>query len=85
MNDPIRGKGTFRKAMDGVRLLLEHGFLPIITAAETWEEGRSDEVFARFVEVLQSEGYSRPRIKIIPTLGWEPNRNGREATKATSA
>ncbi len=68
MNDTIRGKGTFRKAMDGVRLLLEHGFLPIITAAQTWEEGRSDEVFARFVGVLQSEGYSRPRIRIIPTL-----------------
>jgi MoaA/NifB/PqqE/SkfB family radical SAM enzyme len=68
MNDPIRGKGTFRRALDGVRLLLEHGFLPIITVAETWEDGRTDEVFRRFVEVLKSEGYSRPRIKIIPTL-----------------
>ena len=68
MNDPIRGAGTFRKAMDGVRLLLDHGFLPIITVAQTWEDGRDDEVFQRFVEVLKTEGYSRPRIKIIPTL-----------------
>lgn len=68
MNDPIRGKGTFRKAMDGVKLLLEHGFLPIITTAQTWEDGRNDEVFPRFVETLKAEGYSRPRIKIIPTL-----------------
>ncbi len=68
MNDPIRGPGTFRKAMDGVRLLLTHGFLPIITVAQTWEDGRDDEVFQRFVEVLKAEGYSRPRIKIIPTL-----------------
>jgi molybdenum cofactor biosynthesis enzyme MoaA len=68
MNDPIRGAGTFRRAMGGVKLLLEHGFLPIITVAQTWEDGRDDEVFRRFVEVLKSEGYSRPRIKIIPTL-----------------
>jgi hypothetical protein len=54
--------------MGGVKLLLEHGFLPIITVAQTWEDGRDDEVFRRFVEVLKSEGYSRPRIKIIPTL-----------------
>lgn len=67
-NDPIRGAGTFRKAMDGVRLLLDHGFLPIITVAQTWEDGRDDEVFQRFVAVLKTEGYSRPRIKIIPTL-----------------
>jgi MoaA/NifB/PqqE/SkfB family radical SAM enzyme len=68
MNDPIRGKGTFLRAMNGVKLLLEHGFLPIITVAQTWEDGRNDEVFARFVDLLQREGYSRPRIKIIPTL-----------------
>jgi MoaA/NifB/PqqE/SkfB family radical SAM enzyme len=68
MNDAIRGKGTFVKAMNGVQLLLEHGFLPIITVAQTWEDGRNDEVFARFVEVLEAEGYSRLRIKIIPTL-----------------
>jgi len=67
-NDPIRGAGMFRKAMDGVRLLLDHGFLPIITVAQTWEDGRDDEIFQRFVEVLKTEGYSRPRIKIIPTL-----------------
>ncbi len=30
MNDPIRGDGTFHKAMNGLHLLLEHGFLPII-------------------------------------------------------
>lgn len=68
MNDPIRGKGTFRKAMDGVKLLVANGFLPIITVAQTWEDGRNDEVFERFVAVLKAEGYSRPRIKLIPTL-----------------
>src|SRR5437660_5829254 len=30
-NDPIRGLGTFDRALRGVRQLVEHGFLPIIT------------------------------------------------------
>ncbi|MFQ5788985.1 MAG: radical SAM protein, partial [Acidobacteriota bacterium] len=67
-NDRIRGAGTFGKAMDGVRLLLEHRFLPIITVAQTWEDGKDAEIFQRFVEALKTEGYTRPRIKIIPTL-----------------
>ncbi|MGH6991262.1 MAG: radical SAM protein, partial [Stellaceae bacterium] len=32
INDPIRGEGTFERAMRGVVRLAEHGFLPIITA-----------------------------------------------------
>lgn len=67
-NDPIRGDGTFERAMSGVRLLVEHGFLPIITVAQTWEDDRAAEVFERFVEVAKAAGYERPRIKIIPTL-----------------
>ena len=30
-NDPIRGEGTFDLAMNGVRMQVAHGFLPIIT------------------------------------------------------
>ena len=67
-NDPIRGKGTFARAMAGMRLLLEHGFLPIVTVAQTWEDDRAEEVFHGFVELLRDEGYARPRIKMIPTL-----------------
>ena len=37
-NDPIRGEGTFEQAMAGVRMLVEAGFLPIITIAQ--EGGR---------------------------------------------
>ena len=67
-NDPIRGAGTFARAMDGVRLLIEHGFLPIITVAQTWDDDRQGEVFTGFVRVLREAGYGRPRVKIIPTL-----------------
>lgn len=67
-NDPIRGEGTFERAMKGLRLLVEHGFLPIVTVAQSWDEGQNDAVLERFVSLLRREGYSRPRIKIIPTL-----------------
>jgi molybdenum cofactor biosynthesis enzyme MoaA len=67
-NDPIRGDGTFHRAMQGVKLLVEHGFLPIITAARVWPEEQDVAVIGQFVAMLQSAGYSRPRLKILPTL-----------------
>ncbi len=67
-NDPIRGAGAFERAMSGVRRLVDFGFLPIITAARTWEDHEERLVVERFVQVLRSAGYSRPRLKILPTL-----------------
>jgi sulfatase maturation enzyme AslB (radical SAM superfamily) len=67
-NDPVRGAGTFDRAMRGVRQLLAHDFLPIITAACTRDDQDADELFYRFVEMLKANGYSRPRVKILPTL-----------------
>lgn len=67
-NDPIRGDGTFTRAMRGVMKLVEHGFLPIITAARTWPIERDVEVVGEFARMLQAAGYSRPRIKLLPTL-----------------
>ena len=34
-NDPIRGEGTFERAMQGVTKLVTTGFMPIITAASS--------------------------------------------------
>ncbi|MEX0794906.1 MAG: radical SAM protein [Pirellulaceae bacterium] len=67
-NDPIRGEGTFVRAMRGVTQLVEFGFLPIITAARTWPEQEDAMVLARFREVLRAAGYARPRIKLLPTI-----------------
>lgn len=67
-NDPIRGEGTFERAMKGLLQLVEFGFLPIVTAARTWEDGEDVEVVAGFTQTLKDAGYSRPRIKILPTL-----------------
>ncbi|HVC92320.1 MAG TPA: radical SAM protein [Pirellulales bacterium] len=67
-NDPIRGAGTFERAMRGVRQLVRHGFLPIITAARTWPDEQEPEVVEKFSQALRAIGYCRPRLKILPAL-----------------
>src|SRR6266436_2909223 len=37
-NDAVRGAGTFERILHGVRMLLAHGFLPILTVARTSDE-----------------------------------------------
>lgn len=67
-NDPIRGPRTFQRAMKGVSLLIEHGFLPIITMTRIWEESQDAKVLERFRHVLAEHGCDRPRLKILPRL-----------------
>jgi MoaA/NifB/PqqE/SkfB family radical SAM enzyme len=68
MNDAIRGKGVFKKAMRGVQLLYDYGFLPIITITKTWEDSRDETVMEGFIQTLKAHGYLRPRLKILPSL-----------------
>lgn len=75
-NDPVRGEGTFERAMRGVEQLLAFDFLPIVTVARTHDEQDDAELFAGFVEMLRRRGYDRPRVKILPTL-----RIGAEASR----
>jgi MoaA/NifB/PqqE/SkfB family radical SAM enzyme len=67
-NDPVRGPGTFDRAMKGVRQLVAHGFLPIITVAHTRDDQDDAELFNGFVQLLRANGVDRPRVKILPTL-----------------
>ncbi len=67
-NDPIRGEGTFVRAMQGVAQLVRHGFLPIITAARTWPDAEEAAVVEAFLAALRAVGCNRPRLKILPTL-----------------
>jgi MoaA/NifB/PqqE/SkfB family radical SAM enzyme len=76
-NDPIRGEGTFDAAMEGVRSLLRHGFLPIITATRVWPPEDDEPVRQAFESALRACGYDKPRIKLLPSL-----RIGREAVRA---
>ena len=77
MNDPIRGEGTFDRAMDGVKKLVKCGFQPILTITRTWS-GCDEEVLKGFFELLRSIGYENPRLKILPLLklGAEVQRGG---------
>jgi sulfatase maturation enzyme AslB (radical SAM superfamily) len=76
MNDPVRGPGTFDRALRGVRQLLAHGFLPILTVTRTGDDQDDGELFRGFVNLLRANGYDRPRIKVLPTL-----RIGAEETR----
>ncbi len=76
-NDPIRGRGTFDRALRGVLRLVEFGFLPIITVARNWSDDKERQVVDQFVRMLREAGYTRPRLKILPTL-----RMGAEADRA---
>jgi len=67
-NDPVRGQGTFARALAGVRQLIAHGFLPIVTVARTDDADDEAALFHGFVALLRSQGYTRPRVKILPTL-----------------
>ena len=67
-NDPVRGDGTFVRAMKGVETLVECGFLPIITMTRVWEEEHDQEVLGQFRQVLRQRGYTRPRLKVLPRL-----------------
>jgi AdoMet-dependent heme synthase len=89
INDPIRGEGTFERAMRGVSKLVEYGFLPIITMTRTWEDHEDPRVLGAFRDVLARHGCERPRLKVLPRLkiGAEQQRCGgyTEHERVTSA
>jgi hypothetical protein len=64
----VRGDGTFERILRGIRLLLDHDFLPIITVTRTRDDQDEAELFDGFVVLLKRTGYTRPRVKILPTL-----------------
>ena len=87
-NDPIRGAGTFVRALAGVQQLVKAGFLPIITATRTWPIADDRTVLANFITTLKEADYDRPRIKLLPTLhiGAEAQRSSgyTDAERVTS-
>lgn len=75
-NDPIRGEGSFRRIVEGLRLLVDAGFLPILTATRVWKDEAHAATVEQFRNLLLSIGCRQPRIKILPTL-----QLGAEATR----
>lgn len=76
-NDAIRGAGSFARAVEGIGRLVEAGFLPIITAMQSWEDRETEAVLGGFRELLAGVGYTRARLKILPPL-----RIGAEAERS---
>src|SRR5260221_2427580 len=67
-NDPLRGPGTIKRIIRGIKLLLDGGFLPIITAMRSWPIERDEVELAKFKACLTEIGYRCPRIKLLPSL-----------------
>jgi len=68
INDPIRGEGTFVRAMEGVGKLVRAGFLPIITMTRTWSDEEDHKILSNFRRVLAEYGCGRARLKLLPRL-----------------
>ena len=71
-NDAVRGKGVFKRALQAYQRLWQRGLLPILTVTEIQDYlSEGDSVlnpYQRYVDLLQSMGVTRPRIKIIPVF-----------------
>jgi len=76
-NDAIRGDGSFRRALGGIERLTAAGFLPIITAMQSWNDAEGELILDAFRDLLASVGYHRARLKILPPL-----RIGAEAERS---
>ncbi|MBD3403593.1 radical SAM protein [candidate division GN15 bacterium] len=83
-NDRLRGKGSFKLALNGITRLVEQGMLPILTAVQTWSEAEHERMLAGFKQLLADIGYTRPRFKIIPALdlgAYQQNKIGPAVTE----
>jgi AdoMet-dependent heme synthase len=65
-NNKIRGKGTYRKAVEGIRNLSEAGFSPILTITRNWEEELDAAMEEKLLAFLRENQVQKPRIKILP-------------------
>lgn len=67
-NDRLRGKGSFDRAMKGIRNLVTAGLLPIVTAVQTWPDNEHRMILKKFTDILRKNGNIKPRLKIMPAL-----------------
>jgi molybdenum cofactor biosynthesis enzyme MoaA len=77
-NDPIRGVGTFARAIDGLRNLAAAGLNPVLTVTDVHAENATPEGRRRLLDLLRGLGVAKPRLKILPVfhLGAEAQRSG---------
>jgi hypothetical protein len=79
-NDRVRGRGSWKKAVDAIERLSARGLLPIVTATEisTGGAGTGEGLSERFRRFLVARGIAKPRVKIMPVfrIGRMPGADG---------
>jgi MoaA/NifB/PqqE/SkfB family radical SAM enzyme len=75
-HDLIRGAGVWDRVMAGLRNLASAGINPVITVTEAAEGVGSSEGRARFLDLIRSFGFDKPRLKVLPLF-----RIGAEETR----
>jgi molybdenum cofactor biosynthesis enzyme MoaA len=76
-HDAIRGPGVWERVMIGLRNLGEVGINPVITVTEAAEGVGSAEGRTRFLELIRSFGFDKPRLKVLALfrIGAEEGRS----------
>ncbi|HEX8153679.1 MAG TPA: radical SAM protein [Thermoanaerobaculia bacterium] len=75
-HDAIRGKGVWQKVMTGLRNLAAVGLDPVITVTTAAEGVESRDGRLRFLELIRTFGFAKPRLKVLPLF-----RIGAEETR----
>lgn len=75
-NDAVRGRGCFRKALEGMRHLVAAGIEPAVAVTRLNEGATNAEIVAAFGALLREHGVVRARIKVF-----EPFRIGAESAR----
>ena len=65
-NDAIRGTNSYKKALVGIKNLVEAGFSPILTITCSWDHEQDDAMKLKFIEFLRANGVTHPQIKVLP-------------------
>jgi molybdenum cofactor biosynthesis enzyme MoaA len=64
-HDAIRGSGVWDRVMIGLKHLADAGINPVITVTTAAEGVASPEGRTRFLDIIRSFGFSRPRLKVL--------------------
>ena len=64
-HDAIRGAGVWDRVMIGLRNLADVGLNPVITVTTAAEGVASAEGRTRFLELIRTFGFDRPRLKVL--------------------
>jgi molybdenum cofactor biosynthesis enzyme MoaA len=64
-HDAIRGQGVWDRVMIGLKNLADVGLNPVITVTTAAEGVASAEGRTRFLELIRTFGFDRPRLKVL--------------------